>query len=120
MAVAAGFIHFMSGHEYPVPFSHPTALNWNGDTLWAADSVEQALFRLELKGGVLRVLGRYPIANELITGIAAVGDYLYLANATKGSIEKRRFDAALTLENSWPSPGPSMRGLASAFRPSWE
>jgi len=46
-----------------------------------------------------------------IMGMAVAGDFLYLCDAWKKVIQKRRLDDKLTLVGTYPSPGPSPSGL---------
>ncbi len=111
-AIAVCLLYPVAGRDHTVPFSHPSALVWQGDSLWVSDWVEQCVFRMTLDGGTLRVVRRYPLPGSHITGMTASGSFLYLADPWQGTIEKRRMDEALTVEKSWPSPGANVSALA--------
>lgn len=94
-----------------VPFSHPTALVWQGDTLWAADWYEEAVYRMKLEKGKLKVVRRYVLPGVHITGMAVGEGTLFLADSWKREIQRRVMDDTLSLESALPSPGPNPIGL---------
>lgn len=115
VAAVAGACWALMGvgsRDYAVPFSHASALVWQGDSLWAADWLTETVFRLQLEDGRLRVARRYPLPGIHITGMTLAGGFLYTADPWSDRIEKRRLDDALSVERSWPSPGPNLSALA--------
>ncbi|MDD5658147.1 MAG: hypothetical protein PHF00_12930 [Elusimicrobia bacterium] len=98
--------------DYPVPFSHPSAMAWQDGTLWVADWAEAALFRLRPRGEELVVERKHPLPGARVSGLAVIDGFLYLADARNGVIEKRRLDDALTLEQSWPLTTGNVSALA--------
>ncbi|MFH1726478.1 MAG: hypothetical protein ABII00_17850, partial [Elusimicrobiota bacterium] len=94
------------GRDYAVPFSHPTALVWQEDRLWAADWQQQAVFRMRLTPRGLSVEKRYSMPESHITGMALDGESVYVADSWRGQIQRWNFRAdRTTLDRSWPSPG---------------
>ena len=102
-----------SGRDHLLPFARPGAMAWQGDVLWVADSAAQAVHRLRLESGRLREERSCPLPGIRVTGLAAAGDFLYVADAAGNEIQKRRSDAALTLEKSWPVATQNIAALAS-------
>jgi predicted nucleic acid-binding Zn-ribbon protein len=117
-AVAASlrFMRPIPGREYSIPFSHPSALVWSGDSLWAADWVDAAIFKLRLEEGRLSLVAKYPMPGSRISGLAVTGDALYLADSGRGVIEKRKLDDALTVDHSWLISGGKISALGSDGR----
>ncbi len=101
-----------AGRDYSIPFEHPSALAWEGDSLWAADWKEQAVYRMSVAGGALRVDARLALPESHVTGLAASGGDLYVADSWTRQIQRWRRDGnRLLLAASWPSPGPQPSAL---------
>ncbi|MFA6028949.1 MAG: response regulator [Elusimicrobiota bacterium] len=105
--------------DYVVPFSHPSALVWRGDRLWAADWLAQTVYELELKAGGLRPLRTVVLPRSHIGGLALDGERLYLSDSWDRSLQVRRLDDRLTLLTSVPSPGPRPAALYHDGRYLW-
>ena len=91
---------------YEVPFKNPTALTWVGDSLWAADWKESAVFRLTLKDGALSVAERFSLPESHITGMAVSGDNVYISDSWSHQIQRWKKEGdRLLLTGSWASPG---------------
>ncbi|MBI4678046.1 MAG: hypothetical protein HY748_10735 [Elusimicrobia bacterium] len=114
VAVVAGVClqRSLGVRSHPVPFSHPTALVWVGKDLWVSDWFDQAVYRMTLENGVLKVGRRHHLPGSHVTGMAVDGGVLYLADSWKRQIMKYRVGAELTLEDFWPSPGPNPSALS--------
>ncbi len=97
--------------RHSVPFSNPSALVWSGNELWAADWKQEAIYRLRLEDGVLKVKKRYALAGAHITGMAVAGEALYLTDSWKREIQLWRVGVGLTPEKIWPSPGENPGAL---------
>ncbi|MDE2292768.1 MAG: sigma-54-dependent Fis family transcriptional regulator [Elusimicrobia bacterium] len=108
-----------AGRDYRIPDDHPTALVWQGDTLWAADWVSQSVYEYRLSGGRLEAEKTVHLPDSTITALAVSADRLYLADAGRRVIEERKLDGDLTLVGSTPSPGPRPSGLYWDGRALW-
>ncbi|MFA6091714.1 MAG: hypothetical protein WCU88_04445 [Elusimicrobiota bacterium] len=92
--------------DYPVPFSHPTSLLWEGDVLWASDPMEQAAYRFQLTESGLSLDRRIPVQGVRLTGLARVRGDLYAIDADSRVIARLRPEGgALIVDRSWPAPG---------------
>lgn len=96
---------------FPVPYSHPTALVWVGESLWSADWFNQSVYEHRLRGNRLEVVRTVRLPQSHITGLAVANGSLYLTDSWKKTIERRRLDPGLTLIDTTPSPGKSPSGL---------
>lgn len=94
-----------------IPYRHPTAICWVGDTLWSADWFTQMIYEQRLKGVALELVRSMRLPESHITGLTVVGNFLYLTDSWKRSIQKRKIDAALSLIESSPSPDSNPSGL---------
>lgn len=100
-----------SGEAYTLPSNHPTALVWMGDRLLSADWFTQTVTEHRLKGKSFEFVRSVKLPQSHISGLAAAGERVYLADSWKKVIEVRRLDASLSLIESFPSPGPVPSGL---------
>ena len=100
-----------SGGSTTIPYLHPTAICWVGDTLWSADWFTQTIYEQRLKGSKLELVRSVRLPETHVTGLTVVGDRLYLTDSWKKVFEKRRIDATLSLVESSPSPGSKPSGL---------
>jgi CheY-like chemotaxis protein len=122
--VAAAFwaFHFFrmrASREYPLPFSNPTALTWEGEKLWAADWVTESINILTLRRGQLEAVEAFPLKGSHITGMAVVKGIIYTCDPWKKTIQKRRMDETLSVISEVPSPGPNPSGLYWDGRTLW-
>ncbi|HBL18752.1 MAG: hypothetical protein A2X36_05160 [Elusimicrobia bacterium GWA2_69_24] len=116
----AAWLHPVSGRDYKVPFSHPTALVWQGQTLWAADWKEETVYKLRRTAGGIKEEARFPIPGTHITGMAVVGETVYIADSWRRVIQRRRLgEGGLKLEQEWPSPGGTPSALLSDGTQLW-
>ncbi|MBU2483329.1 MAG: response regulator [Proteobacteria bacterium] len=98
-------IHSSYFRIYPAASSNISVLLWNDKELWAGDWLEQALYRYQPVKGALELKKKYALGNVHIGGFAVAGGNLYIADAWKKVIEKRKLDDALTLVKSFGFPG---------------
>lgn len=113
-AAAAAVVLFWpsSPANYPVPFSHPTALVWRDGTLWASDWKEQAIYRMRADRKGLSVARRFVVPESHIMGMALAGEDIFVADSWKREIQRWRAGSdGLTLQAAWPSPGVSPSAL---------
>jgi hypothetical protein len=107
LAAAAAFswVFWFSGRDYTVPFSHPTGLLWEGDTLWASDWYDGAIHQLRLGPDGLSSVKRYPIPAHVM-GMTRINGTFYVVDSWARLIERWVIDGkGLRMERSWPSPG---------------
>jgi hypothetical protein len=97
--------------RFPIPYSNPAAMAWQGDRLWISDWLQQSIFVHEIHGRDLPIVKTYLVPNSHITGLAVVGEMLYVCDGWTRKITKRKIDDVLSEVMSWPSPGPSPAGL---------
>ncbi|MBI5597431.1 MAG: hypothetical protein HY928_15185 [Elusimicrobia bacterium] len=97
---------------YEVPFKNTTALAWKGESLWAADWKESAVFRLTLQEGRLTVSEKFPLPESHITGMAVLDDTVYISDSWSRQIQRWKKEGDLLLQTgSWASPGSQPSAL---------
>jgi len=85
---AGAWFLWAQGRNYPIPFSHPSALVWEEETLWASDWAEQSVYRMSLTSDGLAVERRYPVPGSHIMGLARAGGAFYAADSWKREIQR--------------------------------
>jgi sugar lactone lactonase YvrE len=78
---------------------------WSDGKLLAGDWLAQAVYQYSLSRGGLELVQTFPLEKTHISGLAAVGDTLYVADSWKKVIEARRLSPGLPLIRSYPAPG---------------
>ncbi|MEK7722029.1 MAG: hypothetical protein AAB359_06535, partial [Elusimicrobiota bacterium] len=91
--------------EYPGVAANISALVWSGGKLFAGDWLTQAVYLYSADKDELRLEETYPLEKTHISGLAAAGDILYVADSWKKTIEARRIAPGLPLVKSFPAPG---------------
>ncbi|MBI3298306.1 MAG: hypothetical protein HYZ75_09095 [Elusimicrobia bacterium] len=100
------------GRDHLLGFSHPTGMFWQGDSLWVSDWHEQAVFRLEEKGGAMAIAERFPLDGVHPTGLAVSGDDVFITDSWARQIQRwHRQGGELVLTGTWASPGPQPSAL---------
>ncbi len=102
-----------------VPYAHPSALEWKGKRLWAADWFTQTVYEAELVGKELKTLRSVSLPQTHVSGLTATAEHIFLSDSWAKTIQKRRLDPRLTLEETYPSPGPRPAGLFFDGRYLW-
>ncbi|MBI5244359.1 MAG: response regulator [Elusimicrobia bacterium] len=105
--------------DYGTAYSHPAALVWQGERLWAADWLTQTVYQQELRAGRLSTVRSTLLARTHITGLAVSAEHVYISDSWARAIQKRKLDGRLTLVKSIPSPGPRPAGLFFDGRYLW-
>jgi len=119
-AGTAGGLYRASGKDYRLPFSHPTALLWQREGLWAADGSKGAVYILRPGPRGLTVTERFLLPDTHIMGMAVDGDAVYIADSRKRDIHLwRRGAQGLRFETSWPSPGAGPGALFHDGKSLW-
>jgi hypothetical protein len=98
--------------DHPVPFAHPGAMAWQGDTLWVADAADHSIHKLVLSSGELQEERAYPLPGSQVTALAARGDRLYVADSEKNDIEEFQVGGVLSQLKSWPLAAHGISALA--------
>lgn len=91
--------------EYPGVAANISALVWSGDKLLAGDWLTQAVYLYSRGSEGLSLEQTFPLEKTHISGLAAAGDVLYVADSWKKTIEARRIAPGLPLIGSFPAPG---------------
>ncbi len=91
--------------EYPGTAANVSAMVWSDGKLLAGDWLAQAVYQYSLSRGGLELVQTFPLEKTHISGLAAVGDTLYVADSWKKVIEARRLSPGLPLIRSYPAPG---------------
>jgi CheY-like chemotaxis protein len=91
--------------EYPGVAPNISALVWSGDKLFAGDWLAQAVHIYAPGSEGLRLEASFPLDKTHISGLAAAGDTLYVADSWKKTIEARRIAPGLPLLRTFPAPG---------------
>lgn len=101
---------FIAGHadyyrEYPGAAANISALVWQGDKLLAGDWLAGAVYVYSAGRDGLKLEQSYQLEKTHISGLAAAGDTLYVADSWRSVVEARRLAPGLPLLRSFPMPG---------------
>lgn len=91
--------------EYPGVAANISSLVWADGKLFAGDWLAQSVYLYSADKDGLRLEGTFPLEKTHISGLAAAGDTLYVADSWKKTIEARRIAPGLPLIKSYPAPG---------------
>jgi len=91
--------------EYPGVAANISALVWDDGKLFAGDWLTQAVYLYSADKEGLHLEETYPLEKTHISGLAAAGDVLYVADSWKKTIEARKIAPGLPLIKSFPAPG---------------
>ncbi|MBI4348530.1 MAG: hypothetical protein HY553_16945, partial [Elusimicrobia bacterium] len=105
--------------DVAVPFAHASGLAWEGDTLWASDWFDQAVYRLSFGKDGAQVAKKHALPGVAPVGLALGAGHLFLIDGSSAQIQKRRIDADLTLVATIASPGPQPTALHFDGRNLW-
>lgn len=99
------------GAEYKLPVTRPTALVWQGETLWVSDAESQAVYELIEGDDGMVVRQKHPLVGVAPASLALGRDKLFLVDPAAGQIQRRALDKDLTLLGTVASPGPKPAAL---------
>lgn len=110
LALAGFYRYFVSGYadyyrEYPGVAANISALVWQGDKLLAGDWLSGAVYVYSGGKDGLKLEQSYQLEKTHISGLAAAGDTLYVADSWRSVVEARRLGPGLALLKSFPMPG---------------
>ncbi|MBI5203025.1 MAG: hypothetical protein HY925_15645 [Elusimicrobia bacterium] len=108
---AGGLLFANRGADYKLPDSHPTALVWQGETLWVSDSAGQAIYELVEGDDGMAVRAKHALVGVSPASMALGRDKLFLVDSAAGQIQRRALDKDLTLLGTVASPGPKPSAL---------
>jgi|GEM_PF-530203 len=91
--------------EYPGVAANISALVWADGKLFAGDWLTQAVYLYSADKDGLHLEETFPLEKTHISGLAAAGDTLYVADSWKKTIEARKIAPGLPLLRSFPAPG---------------
>jgi len=91
--------------EYPGVAANISSLVWADGKLIAGDWLAQSVYRYSADKDGLHLEETFPLEKTHISGLAAVGDTLYVADSWKKTIEARKLAPGLPLLKSFPAPG---------------
>ncbi|MFA6029288.1 MAG: hypothetical protein WC969_05505 [Elusimicrobiota bacterium] len=120
LAAAAVRALGLQGADYAVPFSHPTAMLWEGDVLWVADASENALYRLHLSPEGMVSEARFPVQGVRLSGFTRANGTVFVLDADARALSRMRVqDGALLPERSWPAGGSRPSAVVYDGRDLW-
>ena len=90
-----------------------------GQEALAADWFTQTVYEAELVGKELKTLRSVSLPQTHVSGLTATAEHIFLSDSWAKTIQKRRLDPRLTLEETYPSPGPRPAGLFFDGRYLW-
>ncbi len=91
--------------EYPGVAANISSLVWADGKLFAGDWLAQSVYRYSADKDGLHLEETFPLEKTHISGLAAAGDTLYVADSWKKTIEARKIAPGLPLLKSFPAPG---------------
>lgn len=91
--------------EYPGAAPNISAMFWRGGELFAGDWLSRAVYVYSPGQDGLKLERTYQLDKTHISGLAAAGDTLYVADSWKKVIEARKLAPGLPLLRSYPMPG---------------
>lgn len=91
--------------EYPGVAANISSLVWADGKLFAGDWLAQSVYRYSADKDGLHLEETFPLEKTHISGLAAAGDTLYVADSWKKTIEARKMAPGLPLLKSFPAPG---------------
>lgn len=101
--------------NYPLTYSHPSALTWDGSQFWSADWFENSLYLHKFIDDKIITLKKIKIKELRPTGIAWTSLGLYICDPWKKEINLIDLNAVPTprILATYPSPGPNPSGICS-------
>ncbi|MCX5788368.1 MAG: response regulator [Elusimicrobia bacterium] len=105
--------------SYALAFAHPSALAWAGERLWSTDWLGAAVYEQSVGPGGVAVLRAVPLPQAHLTALAVAKDEIFVADAWRREIQRRRLDERLSLVRAVPSPGPDPSALFFDGRYLW-
>lgn len=110
LALGGLYRYFMANYadyyrEYPGVAANISALVWQGDKLMAGDWLAGAVYVYSNGKDGLKLDRSYQLEKTHISGLAAAGDTLYVADSWRSVVEARGLSRGLPLLRSFPMPG---------------
>jgi len=108
---------------WPVTFSHPSSMAWEGAECWVTDWVSQEVLRVTIPpkfrwpflppplGETVQVMSAVKLSGHHLTGVACSSSFVFICDPQKRRILRYQKDAFLTAVSEAPSPGPNPSGL---------
>jgi len=93
-----------------VPYENPSAIAYDGKSLWVADWITQKIYQYSYTSQ-LTLVQSYNTENTHPTGIAFDGTSLWTSNAWEQKIYRHTLDEQLSVAATYSSPGPEPAGL---------
>lgn len=90
-------------YAWDLPYKHPSALAFDGNSLWVADWFTQSLYRHAVDGG-LSLQGVVHFPDETPVALAFTPEAVWTVSAA-GRVARRMRDARLTEVQTWSRPG---------------
>ncbi len=91
--------------EYPGAAPNISAMFWRGNELFAGDWLSSAVYVYSPGQQGLKLERTYQLDKTHISGLAAAGDTLYVADSWRKVIEARKLAPGLPLLRAYPMPG---------------
>ncbi|OGR66931.1 MAG: hypothetical protein A2081_00030 [Elusimicrobia bacterium GWC2_61_19] len=91
--------------EYPGVAANISAMVWREDNLIAGDWLARAVYVYAREGENLKLADTFQLEKTHISGLAAAGDTLYVADSWRKLIEARSIAPGLPLLKVFPMPG---------------
>lgn len=91
--------------EYPGVAANISSMVWADGKLFAGDWLTQSVYLYSADKDGLHLEATFPLEKTHISGLAAAGGTLYVADSWKKTIEARKIAPGLPLIKSFPAPG---------------
>jgi CheY-like chemotaxis protein len=102
---------WFTNEDFKLAYSNPVDMTWANGKLWVGDWFTQSIYIHDIQKSGAPIVKTYYLPDVHVTGVAVAGDRLFTADSWAKKINRHKLDEYLTLETSWPSPGPSPTSL---------
>ncbi len=96
--------------SFPIPYSNPSAICWDGKNIWTSDWLTEAVYRHK-NDDSFYLLTSYKLPGIQPIGLTYDGANLWSCSAFAQKIYRHNLDAQLSVSAEFPSPGASPSGL---------
>lgn len=105
-----GYFYQRTDRTYDTPYANPTALTWDGNSLWVSDWVTQSYYQHDpLDKCTIRTV--FYLQGSHPTGLTWDGTSLWSCNAWENKVYRHRMDESFAIVEEYVSPGTYPSGL---------